>query len=93
MAGLSIQHEQSSLWQRLFSAVCQTTASTKGLSCQPHLRSEAWRKGPRLRNAAQIEHEFNRGEVPERSIGAVLKTAGCKPRGFESHPLRQVFRV
>ena len=42
---------------------------------------------------APNKHEFNRGEVPERSIGAVLKTAGCKPRGFESHPLRQVFRV
>src|ERR1035437_951439 len=29
------------------------------------------------------------GEVAERSIAAVLKTAGCKPREFESHPLRQ----
>jgi hypothetical protein len=32
-----------------------------------------------------------RGEVAERSIAAVLKTAGCKPREFESHPLRQDF--
>ena len=31
-----------------------------------------------------------RGEVPERLNGAVLKTVGRKPRGFESHPLRQM---
>ena len=37
---------------------------------------------------AHVEHEFARGEVPERSIEAVLKTVGRKPRGFESHPLR-----
>ena len=30
-----------------------------------------------------------RGGVPERLNGTVLKTVGCKPRGFESHPLRQ----
>jgi len=33
-------------------------------------------------------HAARRGEVPERSNGAVLKTVGRKPRGFESHPLR-----
>ena len=37
-----------------------------------------------------FEHEYTRGEVAERIIASVLKTAGCKPRGFESHPLRQV---
>ena len=30
------------------------------------------------------------GEVPERLNGPVLKTGGRKPRGFESHPLRQI---
>ena len=30
-----------------------------------------------------------RGEVAEWSMAALLKSAGRKPRGFESHPRRQ----
>ncbi len=43
-----------------------------------------------MRKAASNDDNPRRqGEVPERSIGTVLKTVGRKPRGFESHPLRQ----
>ncbi len=59
-----------------------------------HLDENAWMIhdhgwGPHLPCAARARYPRRHGEVAERSIAAVLKTADREVRGFESHPLRQ----
>src|SRR3990170_741000 len=63
------------------------TRSRVALAGEIPVRQAHRQATPMQRGAAAM---LARGEVAEWLKAAVLKTVGRKPRGFESHPLRQL---